>query len=189
MVTPFEDTTPTVQDVDAPKPHTDGLGGHRPLLGTCVTPLFTLQVGSILSLLKEKEFTMVAARKVRKIVCCLVRVPAHPEQPRCHSLASGATPRHNQSRPSDLLPWADPYITQLVRNLQNEVRHERSTLREPALTTSPDSQMSAPKPDWRQATRTAVEGGRRRTCWGNCSRDDKRAEGRGYKGPKPRIQV
>lgn len=69
---------------------------------------------------------MVASRKVRKIVCCVVRVPERPEQPTRHSLASG-TPAHvNQTRPSDLLPWADPYITQLVRNLQHEVRHERS---------------------------------------------------------------
>ncbi len=28
-------------------------------------------------------------------------------------------------RPSDLLPWADPYIASLVHKLQNEVREER----------------------------------------------------------------
>ncbi len=25
----------------------------------------------------------------------------------------------------DLLPWADPYVAQLIRNLQDEVRQER----------------------------------------------------------------
>lgn len=25
----------------------------------------------------------------------------------------------------DLLPWADPYVAQLIKNLQDEVRHER----------------------------------------------------------------
>jgi hypothetical protein len=88
--------------------------------------------------LTEKEFAMVTSRKVRKVACCVVRAPEHPDQPRCHSLASGTSPRPrlDQSRPSDLLPWADPYIAQLVRNLQHEVRHERSR-RQPVLTTSP----------------------------------------------------
>jgi hypothetical protein len=28
----------------------------------------------------------------------------------------------------DLLPWADPYVAQLIKNLQDEVRRERQTL-------------------------------------------------------------
>lgn len=32
-------------------------------------------------------------------------------------------------RPSDLLPWADPYIASLVHKLQNEVRQERQAAR------------------------------------------------------------
>jgi hypothetical protein len=40
----------------------------------------------------------------------------------------------------DLLPWADPYVAQLIRNLQNEVRQERQKLScvrhyEPAIAT------------------------------------------------------
>ena len=34
------------------------------------------------------------------------------------------------SRPSDLIPWADPYIAQLVTKLQKEVRRERMGLSE-----------------------------------------------------------
>ncbi len=30
------------------------------------------------------------------------------------------------TRPSDLLPWSDPFIARLVTNLQDEVRHERN---------------------------------------------------------------
>ncbi len=83
---------------------------------------------------------MVASHRVRKVVCCVVRVPKHSEQLRCHSLASGSSPRVDRSRPSDLLPWADPYIAQLVRDLQHEVRSERSRpRRQPALTSSPIS--------------------------------------------------
>jgi hypothetical protein len=41
----------------------------------------------------------------------------------------------------DLLPWADPYVAQLIRNLQDEVRQERQTHARvkhyrPAVTTS-----------------------------------------------------
>ncbi|MAT71002.1 MAG: hypothetical protein CMJ58_15930 [Planctomycetaceae bacterium] len=38
-------------------------------------------------------------------------------------LAAGAMPR--RPRPSQLLPWSDPYIARLVHNLQDEVRRER----------------------------------------------------------------
>lgn len=31
-------------------------------------------------------------------------------------------------KPSELLPWADPYIAGLVRKLQSEVRFERATV-------------------------------------------------------------
>lgn len=58
---------------------------------------------------------MVAPRKIRKIVCTIVRVPVTEE-----ALSNRI------GRPSDLLPWADPYIARLVHNLQDEVRHEQT---------------------------------------------------------------
>jgi hypothetical protein len=54
---------------------------------------------------------MVARNHVR---CTVVAVPVSPN--RC--LSRGAMAR-------DLLPWADPYVAQLIKNLQDEVRHER----------------------------------------------------------------
>ena len=54
---------------------------------------------------------MVARNHVR---CTVVAVPVSPD--RC-------LPRGAMSR--DLLPWADPYVAQLIKNLQDEVRHER----------------------------------------------------------------
>ena len=59
---------------------------------------------------------MVAPRKTTKVFCTVVRVPGLGER------ASDRT-----GRPSDLLPWADPYIARLVQNLQQEVRYERSS--------------------------------------------------------------
>ncbi len=56
---------------------------------------------------------MVARNPIR---CTLVAIPASPE--RC--LSSGAIAR-------DVLPWADPYVAQLIKKLQDEVRHERRT--------------------------------------------------------------
>ena len=54
---------------------------------------------------------MVARNRVR---CAVVAVPVMTD---CCS-SRGALAR-------DLLPWADPYVAQLIRNLQNEVREER----------------------------------------------------------------
>jgi hypothetical protein len=65
---------------------------------------------------------MVAARKVRKIVCVLVQESDPLES--SSSLAGQVSGRRFTGRPSDLLPWADPYIARLVRNLQEEVRQE-----------------------------------------------------------------
>lgn len=54
---------------------------------------------------------MVARNPIR---CMVVAVPESPD--RC--LSSSAVAR-------DLLPWADPYVAQLIKKLQEEVRHER----------------------------------------------------------------
>jgi hypothetical protein len=54
---------------------------------------------------------MVARNSIR---CTVVAVGVSPD--RC--LSRGAMAR-------DLLPWADPYVAQLIKSLQDEVRHER----------------------------------------------------------------
>jgi hypothetical protein len=56
---------------------------------------------------------MVTARQIR---CMVVEVDA--EEGRMSGLSA------SRIRPSDLLPWADPYIAGLVRKLQDEVRQE-----------------------------------------------------------------
>jgi hypothetical protein len=54
---------------------------------------------------------MVAVNRVR---CTVVAVPAAED---CWT-SRGAVAR-------DILPWADPYVAQLIKNLQDEVRQER----------------------------------------------------------------
>ena len=57
---------------------------------------------------------MVAPRKVR---CLVIEVPAE--------MAALSPQARGRFRPSQLLPWADPYIAGLVRKLQDDVRYER----------------------------------------------------------------
>jgi len=61
---------------------------------------------------------MVAPRKTRKVFCTIVRVQNQ-------DLDNGQPSRFS-TRPSRLLPWADPCIARLVRKLQDEVRDERA---------------------------------------------------------------
>ena len=61
---------------------------------------------------------MIAHNQVR---CTVVAVPVSANE----FLSLGGRVR-------DLLPWADPYIAQLIRNLQNEVREERQSPRSTA---------------------------------------------------------
>jgi len=63
---------------------------------------------------------MVAPRKTKKIFCTVIRVTENQEIENGH-------PSRFSTRPSRLLPWADPYIAKLVRNLQDEVREELRT--------------------------------------------------------------
>ena len=65
---------------------------------------------------------MVAARKVRKVVGVVVQESDPMEG--LTALAGPLSGSRFAGRPSDLLPWADPYIARLVRNLQEEVRQE-----------------------------------------------------------------
>ena len=75
---------------------------------------------------------MVAPRSTRKVICTIVRVPA---------LADRVGGR--LTRPSDLVPWADPYIARLVHNLQEEVRSERFS---PASVASLQADLEPPSP-------------------------------------------
>lgn len=68
---------------------------------------------------------MVARNRIR---CAMVAVPATTE----FGISRGALAR-------DVLPWADPYVAQLIKRLQDEVRRERqmqSLLRRRSLGTS-----------------------------------------------------
>jgi hypothetical protein len=53
---------------------------------------------------------MVASNRIR---CTVVAVPVRSDRVSSRRVAE------------DLLPWADPYVAQLIRNLQQEVREER----------------------------------------------------------------
>ena len=53
---------------------------------------------------------MVASNRIR---CTVVAIPVSSERFSSRVVAQ------------DLLPWADPYVAQLIRNLQEEVRLER----------------------------------------------------------------
>jgi hypothetical protein len=57
---------------------------------------------------------MVAPRKIRRVVCTVIRVPANDP-----------FDMFDDNRPSNRLPWSDPTIARLVANLQDEVRFER----------------------------------------------------------------
>lgn len=66
---------------------------------------------------------MVAVRKIR---CVVVVVPAEVDGMIHHDTPEASQPRF---RPSDLLPWSDPYIRSLVEQLQEEVRSEAAEAR------------------------------------------------------------
>lgn len=70
-------------------------------------------------------------RQPRRVLCTIVRVPAVLPNVRRDALL---TPSR---RPSELLPWADPYIASLVSQLQQEVRRDRFVRRPDA--TNPDA--------------------------------------------------
>ena len=82
---------------------------------------------------------MVAPRKTKKIFCTVVRIPAVEEG------ALSASDRFS-TRPSDLLPWADPYIARLVHRLQDEVRSERRV--ESVVYSELDPPSPATESDW-----------------------------------------
>jgi hypothetical protein len=53
---------------------------------------------------------MVASNRIR---CTVVAIPVSSDRFSSREVAQ------------DLLPWADPYVAQLIQNLQEEVRQER----------------------------------------------------------------
>lgn len=65
----------------------------------------------------------------QRIVCSAVRID-EPGVSRGNRLAY---------KPSELVPWADPYIAGLVRRLQSEVRFERAALAAPQAELEPPS--------------------------------------------------
>jgi hypothetical protein len=82
---------------------------------------------------------MVAPRKSKKIFCTVIRVSTADDNAMRANYQRPNIQRHRNSRfdnlavtvpavsrPSDLLPWADPYIARLVTKLQEEVRDERA---------------------------------------------------------------
>jgi hypothetical protein len=73
----------------------------------------------------------------KRIVCQAVRI----DEP-------GVSHRNRLAyRPSELVPWADPYIAGLVRRLQSEVRFERAI-----IAAAPQADLEPPAPsidaDW-----------------------------------------
>ena len=90
-----------------------GLGNTR--LFSCLS--FQLSKWADLAHMCE-GLLMVAPRKTKKVFCTVVRVAVTDNR------NIGPANRFS-TRPSDLLPWADPYIARLVRRLQDEVRSER----------------------------------------------------------------
>jgi len=81
---------------------------------------------------RGKGTPMVAPRKTRKIFCTVIRVSvADDNSMRANNQRPNSQQPSNRltTRPSDLLPWADPYIARLVTKLQDEVRSERNQTR------------------------------------------------------------
>lgn len=82
---------------------------------------------------------MTSSRLPRRIVCTVVRIDGDRSVPTTarFDLPAGdrfanptrlpnSSTMHRAPRPSQLLPWADPYIAKLVHRLQDEVRRERN---------------------------------------------------------------
>ncbi len=89
---------------------------------------------------------MVAPRRTKKVFCTIVHVRA----------ADNKGMNRMPLRPSQLLPWADPYISRLVTKLQSEVRRERQQLQHsprmtnpsPLVELDPPSPSADPHSDW-----------------------------------------
>ena len=64
---------------------------------------------------------MIAPRTIR---CKVITIEADPREGSPDSPAAEHADGTPRFRPSDLLPWADPYIAGLVRKLQADVREE-----------------------------------------------------------------
>lgn len=96
---------------------------------------------------------MVAPRKTKKIFCTVIQVPVADDICMRINEPAPTSNRLNNTRPSDLLPWADPYIARLVTKLQNEVRDERTQTRVVSrLTGTAIAELEPPSPstdsDW-----------------------------------------
>lgn len=93
---------------------------------------------------------MVAPRKTKKVFCTVVRVPVTNDR-------NMGAPSRFSTRPSDLVPWADPYIARLVRGLQEEVRNERQALNNLRADLEPPCPASEPDSGWNEETRWSLQ--------------------------------
>ena len=104
---------------------------------------------------------MVAPTKTRRVVCTVIRVAERPE-------AIAAICNRLTTKPSALVPWADPYIAGLVRRLQSEVRMERAQFGQAGdggrLATLERADLEPPSPavdsdwDWWDGPRWTIDG-------------------------------
>jgi len=78
---------------------------------------------------------MVTSQKTRRIICTVVEL----RQP------TDSRTDLRDVRPSDMLPWADPYIARLVNRLQEEVRSERAVLGGSGVLTEAPTNRYAPR--------------------------------------------
>jgi|GEM_PF-1173988 len=108
---------------------------------------------------------MVAPRKSKQIFCTVVVVPAADDSSMQANQPRFKVPQF-PTRPSELLPWADPYISALVTKLQDEVRDERSGSRLDKRTAgTAQAELEPPTPEletdwqWREEPRwTLLDG-------------------------------
>lgn len=67
---------------------------------------------------------MSTPRRIRAVV---VSVPVNTDWLNQDRMSQGTEEASPRFKPSDLVPWSDPYIAGLVRNLQSEVRRDFSS--------------------------------------------------------------
>lgn len=97
---------------------------------------------------------MRASRLPRRIVCTIIRIDGAAPQNATVDRISGfaplaadrlANPNNRLApRPSELVPWADPYIAGLVKRLQNDVRREREASGEADALAPPTAELDPP---------------------------------------------
>ncbi len=72
---------------------------------------------------------MKTPRRIRTVV---VSVPVDNDWLSSDRLAAGSAATRPRFKPSNLLPWSDPYIAGLVRKLQDDVRESQDRVKNEA---------------------------------------------------------